>query len=518
MDRYRMLPSYRYYDVEGTSPLTLDKSVGKPLRDYKIYGNSIQDGTPSPDNPVEIQGCGDKSKNLLTADDGYVYSNNYNANIVHYDKNTQVFTINGIGMQVHIPLEKIVPSGTTVSLFAEIVNDDYEIVNKLNIGGYGVSNIWQNDLTFTPTSSKKQSKVFTTTDDVDRFCIFIYSSWQAQNVKMRITYAIHDKELTEYEPYGYKIPIEVGGKNLFDVNGDINRDYKGNPSPNQFHGNHIVSGNQFLIKTSTWATSSFGQFINVRIGKTYTVSLNVIEWGSCPTLEVELKAINPNALIIKPRINTGENTMTFSFTATTEVVHLAFAQTGISYSDNGLIIGNVQVEEGDTATEYEPYRKEITNIYLDEPLYKIGDYADYIDFKNGKVVKQINKISVNGTEEWSANTTKNLTQVFAQTTLKPHSGKPQAYCSNRFIADNSGDTEKVAIQQDLFIAVNKTRASTVDEFKEWLGENPTDIFYTPVKPTEQPITLPPILTHKGTNVISVDTNIQPSNMQIQYYK
>ena len=65
MDRYKMLPTYNYYDVEGNSSLTLDKSVGKPLRDYKIYGNSIQDGTPSPEAPVEIGSCGERTKNLF---------------------------------------------------------------------------------------------------------------------------------------------------------------------------------------------------------------------------------------------------------------------------------------------------------------------------------------------------------------------------------------------------------------------------------------------------------------------
>lgn len=59
MDRFRLMPNYRYYNTEGASPLTLPKSVGKPLRDYKIYGASVQDGTPTPDTPVEIQSIGD---------------------------------------------------------------------------------------------------------------------------------------------------------------------------------------------------------------------------------------------------------------------------------------------------------------------------------------------------------------------------------------------------------------------------------------------------------------------------
>lgn len=51
---------------------------------------------------------------------------------------------------------------------------------------------------------------------------------------------------------------------------------------------------------------------------------------------------------------------------------------------------------------------ETKNIYLDEPLRKIGNYADYIDFKTGKVVRNIGKIeSYNGetiTTSWISET------------------------------------------------------------------------------------------------------------------
>lgn len=48
--------------AEGTLPQTF-KSKGKPLVNYRIYGNAVQDGTPTPDNPVEVQGCGVETEN-----------------------------------------------------------------------------------------------------------------------------------------------------------------------------------------------------------------------------------------------------------------------------------------------------------------------------------------------------------------------------------------------------------------------------------------------------------------------
>lgn len=40
-------------------PCVLENSVGLPAAGYKIYGNSIQDGEPSPESPVEIQSVGE---------------------------------------------------------------------------------------------------------------------------------------------------------------------------------------------------------------------------------------------------------------------------------------------------------------------------------------------------------------------------------------------------------------------------------------------------------------------------
>ena len=49
----------------GVPPITLQKCKEANLVDYKIYGNSVQDGTPTPDNPIEIQSVGDKTNNLF---------------------------------------------------------------------------------------------------------------------------------------------------------------------------------------------------------------------------------------------------------------------------------------------------------------------------------------------------------------------------------------------------------------------------------------------------------------------
>ena len=51
---------------------------------------------------------------------------------------------------------------------------------------------------------------------------------------------------------------------------------------------------------------------------------------------------------------------------------------------------NIQIEEGNIETAYEPYyTSENYSIYLDAPLRKVGNYADYIDFCEQKVYRNV---------------------------------------------------------------------------------------------------------------------------------
>lgn len=54
---------YGYLRTASGNPLTLQNA--KRLRKLTIYGNAVQDGTPSPDAPVEVQLCGDRTGNLF---------------------------------------------------------------------------------------------------------------------------------------------------------------------------------------------------------------------------------------------------------------------------------------------------------------------------------------------------------------------------------------------------------------------------------------------------------------------
>lgn len=50
---------YEFIEYTGTLPITINAD-GNALLDYKIYGNTIQNGAPTPENPVDVIGCGER--------------------------------------------------------------------------------------------------------------------------------------------------------------------------------------------------------------------------------------------------------------------------------------------------------------------------------------------------------------------------------------------------------------------------------------------------------------------------
>ena len=173
----------------------------------------------------------------------------------------------------------------------------------------------------------------------------------------------------------------------------------------------------------------------------------------------------------------------------------------------------------------------ITNIYLNEPLRKMGDYADYIDYKNQKVITLVDKITFDGTENWELHTTISGGAVFRlDNVLTPLIKAPMTstymtyfdltdiYSTSKFtpwlyrLSSNDNVTQITGTR--LYVSSSHT---TVEEFKEWLSQNKPSIYYPLATTIEETIDLPDVLLNEGTNVIDVDTNILPSNMVVEYY-
>ena len=170
----------------------------------------------------------------------------------------------------------------------------------------------------------------------------------------------------------YKIPVKAIGKNLFNKN-------------NFEHYEAYVSG-QGVITSSVGADTCI--IMKVQPSTTYIV------WSS-------ENATNNNRLAqftTKPLLNsTGTNVQvisqvpySFTFTTASTTNYIAF-HSGKKYGTTAQTnwVDGMQIEYGSSATTYEVYQEADASVYLDEPLRKVGNYADYIDYQSQKVYRNV---------------------------------------------------------------------------------------------------------------------------------
>ena len=197
----------------------------------------------------------------------------------------------------------------------------------------------------------------------------------------------------------------------------------------------------------------------------------------------------------------------------------------------------IQLELGSTATEYEPYHKydipitvtgtrsETTHIYLDEPLRKVGDCADYIDFKNQKVVRNIHKIIIDENSVIRLYPYRDMNGVYIPLILPDSEIRANGLCTYSDKVGRTFDLGSIwcgANDRAIYLIgiLDILGLSTADEFIAWLSSLsiPFEIIYCRTESTEENISLPALKTFKDTSVISVDTTVLPSNIKAKYIR
>lgn len=187
------------------------------------------------------------------------------------------------------------------------------------------------------------------------------------------------------------------------------------------------------------------------------------------------------------------------------------------------------------ALPYEPYHEPITtSVYVgSEPLHKIGDYADYIDFERGVVVRNIKKTVLTGDEKWIDNTNNQNQDVYKIEKFAnfrtfsdfgifrcTHILYMHPYTSDLFdrivLLDASGSPHI------LYMSTKKSRGlNTLESFKSYIATQyavgtPVTVWYVLAKPEEERLeNLLPIQAIKGTNILTVGTTVQPSEIYIK---
>lgn len=293
-----------------------------------------------------------------------------------------------------------------------------------------------------------------------------------------------------------EISGKIVGKNLFDIN-------KIKEISNAIKRNDDGS----LTITSTSGDSSVNtrmalkELADLEIGKTYIISfittglkqIYLTEvgqwWGSNNALTITQEMLDSNVRLYPKSI---------SSTA---------------------IISEIQIEEGSTATDCQPYQSQSFNYTLSNPLYRLSDSVyDYIDVDRGKIVYKTGKLNLNTIQTWYKYQASLPVDVFFTEILDIAYGS--ILKMNKLINIESCWNKNIPNVASIHpsyhnIYVNVSNISDVESFKSWLQNNDITVYYELTTPVEEPLPsdlqtlLQSLKSYYPQTNIMFDTEVEP---------
>ena len=288
--------------------------------------------------------------------------------------------------------------------------------------------------------------------------------------------------------------LKTIGKNLFDASKWIN----GRPAP---HTNSSINQIQNIQSSAT-------PIIECKPNTTYTISRILPD--NSTTNWYALYGYNKDGFKVQHIVDT-QHVGKKTFTTNNDVYYLR------GKSDNPYEIGKNelwQIEEGSTATTYEPYKSNILTVNEDVTLRGIGDVRDELDLLTGEVTKRIEEIVLDGSEEGWIYTNKGSTAIGyieSYFTTPPTNAitnyfslienRPEVFWSAGL------DYEMFCVNdKSLAFRIEKSKLKTLDSngIKEWLSQNNLIIQYDLATPIIKTVDLS-ILDQNENKVSSISS-------------
>ncbi len=317
-------------ELSGQVPLFF-KANGEPLLDFLISGNTVQNGTPTPDSPIMPQGTGERTGNLF---DGEKIENCAFLN-GSYD-NPVEGTVRNI---IYIP---VVGGNTyTFSINNIASGTSFHSVCSVDKPALGVSYLIGGNTTFI-THGAVTTFTRTIPNSANWWAIQIISLDNLSNNIM----INEGSTALPYEPYGYKIQ---------------------------------------LSSANTTTPIYLGEVETTRQVKKQVVTISRIIESGTPNMKIAIVALDTS--LVSPR------------TALSTVVPYGSASTPETFyyvnANNIGIVGAVGDTDEQIIAKYEGsilyYGIAETTGIVDEPLMKIGKYADTVSCEQAGVEIPTNK-------------------------------------------------------------------------------------------------------------------------------
>lgn len=314
----------------------------------------------------------------------------------------------------------------------------------------------------------------------------------------------------------YDIDFMTSGKNLFNINGNVNVD---GYSKEQKTTNTVENG-VLTCNVNSATAHGVGQRLYGLKGKTISVSAKLKSLGEATLGNMYIYESSGTYKVVS---NTTALDTVFAinnYTCQTDDIVVAFASgngTGVQFYD-------IMVNYGAKFVDYEPFTGfETTTVELNQPLRALPNgVKDTIE--NGIATRRVGEITFDGSEMWYKNSGSNSNNWMYYVTIAHIRAK--GLCDSllhKEIADINSDGARInrvgfnfnhnATVMYLNVGYYMQQAgltNTVDNLKTWLQSNPITVWYELATPTTEQITLPTLPSWYPYTNAWVGTELQPS--------
>ena len=303
------------------------------------------------------------------------------------------------------------------------------------------------------------------------------------------------------EHYGkYKVTAKVVGKNLFDGKLEVGTINVGS-GQNGVNNNEIRSTNYISIKPNTQYVFSCNSSVYYAF-RWYDKNKNYLGESTVVSIANGRTCTSPlNAYYARFKSMSTDTTV------------------------------NIQIEQGDTASEYEPYFESKQTVYLNSPLLK----GDEIVWKDNKIqhYHKMKTVVFDGSDDETFKKAYNTNSFYipVNNMIKGNNYINKIYCDklattisyNNFVSPDkygiSGYTVLDGYPGENWIYIRVPNIETVAEIKQWLQQNPITVVYELETPYYEEISDYPLkLNVIANSSLSTESTIQVTNISFNIYE
>lgn len=524
-------------------PVTLNNCMSTQPVLLSIEGNTLQDGDPTPDNPVEVVGVGEGIKNLYDSNvsEKLIYTTGSNLGQDASGKGADFLAVRSdTWYEVKENTEYTIANNRApMAVWGFTYNENKICIARFQVRFTGTSSFVGR---FTTVAGAKYFRFLfaeqkgTAIEDCD---YLLAEGWLDRSC----IYEAGEGYVFKQDIEEYKIPVKIDPANLF--TGEF---LQGFPTYFVLNAEKIEGGWRFSHEDNgtNYIFAKYKCF-TVKPYTQYTASISVKVNNSSEDSKFYLKAFENKSILDYLKI-LGSSETTYEKLGVNETKTITLNFTTKDYTDIYLqtdfcwdIKKDFDVEITNISLVESSIEPQTFNLYLPSPIYKVGDYADAItvDLKNKtaqltqktayrNVVSNDNVIRYD-TDDFFGMSFFTIWSPPESVAVKGYSNKLPVRVSNAG-KDLEGINTWLSMGAHNTVVLSKSRigientdtdSDKITKFKDYLLTNPIKFLYARKTPETTDISslqnwksIPSSL--EGTITISTDTTLIPNSIEANY--